>query len=316
MEDKLLTIPYGEEGGLSLKRILRYVLLCTMLAGCDHQEMNLQAHHLDAKRQGFDQEEIENLIREPENANKVNRQLKNKEAAAFFRLGMTKEEIRHLDREEMDFFRARSAANQWHELDEQTVKEIFKKQADHQMIRCHIEKQKLCTASTIYTDQKKNIMELTISVSLLSREEHRYAVVLSYEWLIDPKEKETDFYGILTTENAVVDYHQLYSSYKTYRDASHVSIQHSRKPYQSSVVGYMIKNSLHKENNRHFGYVYSEIVPSDHAQTYMDVEGFYVHANRTWREKDLFSFQDVYNWNEKADAVMFKSPVIRISIRP
>lgn len=143
------------KGGLSLKRILRYVLLCTMLAGCDHQEMNLQAHHLDAKRQGFDQEEIENLIREPENANKVNRQLKNKEAAAFFRLGMTKEEIRHLDREEMDFFRARSAANQWHELDEQTVKEIFKKQADHQMIRCHIEKQKLCTASTIYTDTKK-----------------------------------------------------------------------------------------------------------------------------------------------------------------
>ncbi|RXS85246.1 hypothetical protein ETR37_14340, partial [Geobacillus sp. PK12] len=41
-----------------------------------------------------------------------------------------------------------------------------------------------------------------------------------------------------------------------------------------------------------------------------------VDANRTWREKDLFSFQDVYNWNEKADAVMFKSPVIRISIRP
>ncbi|WMJ19586.1 MULTISPECIES: hypothetical protein [Geobacillus thermoleovorans group] len=59
-----------------MKRILRYVLLCTMLVGCDHQEMNLQAHHLDAKRQGFDQEEIESLIREPENANKVNQQLK------------------------------------------------------------------------------------------------------------------------------------------------------------------------------------------------------------------------------------------------
>ncbi|KJE26308.1 hypothetical protein LG52_3059 [Geobacillus kaustophilus] len=299
-----------------MKRILRYFLLCTMLAGCDHQEMNVQAYHLDAKRQGFDQEEIESLIRDPENANKVNQQLKNKEVAAFFWLGMTKEEIRHMDREEMDFFRARSATSQWHELDEQTVKEIFKKRADHQMIRCDIEKQKLCTISTIYTSHKKNIMELTLSVSLLNQEEHRYAVVLSYEWLIDPKEKETDFYGILTTENAVVDYHQLYSSYKTYRNASHVSMQHIRKPYQSSVAGYMIKNSLHKENSRHFGYVYSEIVPSDHAQTSIDVEAFYVHANRKWRENDLFSFQDVYNWNGKGDAVMFKSPVIRISVRP
>ncbi|WP_445613021.1 hypothetical protein [Geobacillus sp. YF-1] len=77
-----------------MKRILRYVLLCTMLAGCDHQEMSLQAHHWEAKRQGFDQEEIESLIREPESLNKVNRQLKNKEVASFFWLGMTKEEIR------------------------------------------------------------------------------------------------------------------------------------------------------------------------------------------------------------------------------
>ncbi|BBW97429.1 hypothetical protein ACPVTF_03160 [Geobacillus icigianus] len=299
-----------------MKRILRYVLLCTMLAGCDHQEMSLQAHHWEAKRQGFDQEEIESLIREPESLNKVNRQLKNKDVASFFWLGMTKEEIRHMDGQEMDFFRARRAANQWNEPDEQAVKEIFKKQADHQMIQCHIEKQKLCTTSTIYTDHQKNIMKLTLSVSSLNREEHRYAVVLSYEWLIDPKEKETDFYGILTTENAVVDYHHVYSSYKTYQDRSHVSIQHSRKPYQSSVVGYMMKNSLRKESSRHFGYVYSEIVPSNRAQTYIDVEGFYVHAHRAWSDSDLFSFQDVYNWNGKADAVMFKSPVIRIFIQP
>ncbi|KAF0994600.1 hypothetical protein BJQ97_01242 [Geobacillus sp. TFV-3] len=300
-----------------MKRIIRYFLLCATLVGCDHQEMNLQAHHLDAKRQGFDQEEIESLIREPENANDtVNQQFKNKDIAALFLLGMTKEEIRHMDREEMDFFSARSAANQWNELDEQTLKEIFKKQADHQMIRCNIDKQKLCTASTIYTDHKKKIMELTMSVSLLNREEHRYAVTLSYEWLADPKEKETDFYGILTTENAVVDYHKLYSSYKTYRDASHVNTKHDDKPYQSSVVGYVIKNSLRKENSRHFGYVYSEIVPSDRTQTYIDVEGFYVHANRKWRENDLFSFQDVSDGNRNDDAVTFKSPVIRISIRP
>ncbi|WP_461201159.1 hypothetical protein [Anoxybacillus sp. TBDG-1] len=295
-----------------MKRVLSYFLLCTMLVGCGSQEIHLQAQHLDEKRQGFDKEEVESFIREPEKLNNtINPQFKNKDIVNLFLLGLTKEEMKYMNIEELYFFSNKSLINKREDLNEQTLRDIFKKQTNDQVIQCDLYKQMLCTATTIYTIHKKRVMELTMSVSLLNRKEHRYAVVLSYKWLTDPKERKADFYGVLTTENAVVDYDQFYSSYKTYRDASHMSIKHYNKPYQSSVVGYVIKNSLNKENSQHFGYVYVEIVPSDLTHKYIDVEGFYVHAN----EDHSFSFQDVLYESVSDDMAMFKSPTTRIAIK-
>lgn len=283
-----------------------------MLAGCDHQGMYSQGQHLDEKRQGFNKEEIESLIREPEKVNNtINSQFKNKDIVNLFLLGLTKEEMKHMGSEELRFFSNKISIDKWNHLNEQTLRDIFKKQTKNQIIQCDLYKQMLCTASTIYTIQKKKVMELTMSISLLNRKESRYAVVLSYRWLTNPQEKKVDFYGVLTTENAVVDYQKLHSVYKTYREESHISTKHYNKPYQSSVSGYVIKNSLNKENNRHFGYLYAEIVPSDRTHKYIDVEGFYIHAN----EDNSFSFQDILDAGVNDDTMMFKSPITRIAIQ-
>ncbi|MCG6171399.1 hypothetical protein JEG43_12250 [Anoxybacillus sp. LAT_35] len=300
------------KGGLLLKRIVIYFLLCTMLAGCNYQGIHLQAQQLDEKKQGFDKEEVESFIREPKKVNHaINPQLKNKDIVNLFLLGLTKEEMKHMDSEELHFFSNKSSINKWNNLNEQALRDIFKKQTNDQIIQCDLYKQMLCTASTIYTVQKKKVMELTMSISLLNREEPRYAVVLSYKWLTNPQEKKANFYGVLTTENAVVDYREFYSYYKTYKDASHISAKHYNKPYQSSVIGYAIKNFLNKENSRHFGYLYAEIVPSDRTHKYIDVEGFYIHAD----EDHSFSFQDVLDAGVNDDMVMFKSPITRIAIK-
>ncbi|WP_297991368.1 hypothetical protein [Anoxybacillus sp.] len=300
---------------MPLKRIVSCFLVCIMLVGCGHQEISLQVRHSDEKRQGFSKEEVERFVSEPEKANTtINRQLKNKDILNLFLLGLTKEEIRYMNSKETNFFTNKSSLNKWNDLDEQTLQEIFRKQNDHQIIRCDLHKQMLCTVSTIYSIHKKKVMELTISVSLLNPEDYRYAVVLSYKWLIDPKEKKTDFYGVVTTENAVVDYHKFYSSYKSYRDAARISTKHDNKPYQSSVVGYMMRNSLNEEDSRHFGYLYAEMVPSDRTHKYIDVEGFYVHDDKKWKKSNPFSFQDVLDANVNDAMVMFKSPIIRIVI--
>ncbi|WP_053366521.1 hypothetical protein [Bacillus sp. FJAT-27245] len=294
------------------------IMVFLLLVSCDKNSLThvIQKEESDLKL-GFTSTEIKtiknNLDKPIEievlNPYSKNKNLKNRELLQFIELGLNKTIIQHLTEKEYEFFSQKKVEpvetiTQYYKIIEKEdgnwalysgTKEEFQKENNFYAKNGFIDencspKELICVNSTI--NQKNNgtpWLYLTTSVAKLL-DSNTYAVISSFQWLVEPDERFKDYLGLtLSSDKAVIDYDSIFGKYERveYKNKKYQGsfMDWINQAHQSSSFGYSIPinigNDYHHTNNRSyldFGYSYAEVYFNSKEHSFFDVNTSYVHT--------------------------------------